>query len=218
MAACRGGDLIAVQYLIDHGADVRSRMQSGYTALYAAASWPGNVNIVTLLLEKGADANAKVEVTQPTNKLYTPVLAASMHGDADSLKRLLERGGKVNTQGGDFGRSPLLVAAATGSASTIQLLLAAGADVNSQDALGNSPLQWARRRGETSVAGLLEKAGTERRPDPRKAEGAGRLQTALDGDSVKRAWLRACRCCSKTPRRFLHGERASRVITRRLSP
>jgi len=187
MAASRGGDLVAVRYLIDRGADVRARTKSGYTALYAAASWPDNAAIVALLLEKGADANAEVEVSQPANDLFTPVLAAAMHGDAESLKPLLEKGGKANRQGGDFGRTPLHAAATTGSESTIELLLAAGANVNAKDALGNSPLKWAKRRGETSIVQMFKKAGAELGPGPSEAAAPSRLQTVLDGDSVKRA-------------------------------
>jgi ankyrin repeat protein len=88
MAASRAGNLSAVRYLIDHGADVRAKTTSGYTALYAAASWPGNAAIVQTLLEHGADANAEVEVSQPAQDLFTLVLLAAMHGDADSLERL----------------------------------------------------------------------------------------------------------------------------------
>ena len=123
MAVCRAGNLNGVRYLIDHGADVRARTKSGYTALFAALSWPGNAAVVSTLLEHGADTNAEVEVSQPAHDLYTPVLLAALHRDADSLERLLAKGAKVNRQGGDFGRTPLLVAATTGSEATIRLLL-----------------------------------------------------------------------------------------------
>jgi ankyrin repeat protein len=178
MAVCRAGNLNGVRYLIDHGADVRARTRSGYTALFAALSWPGNTAIVSMLLEHGADANADVEVSQPAQDLYTPVLLAALHGDADSLEPLLAKGAKVNRQGGDFGRAPLLVAATTGSEATIRMLLRAGADVNAKDALGNSPLQWARRRGETSIVRLLEKANT--RPRPIETAKLAPLRTATD--------------------------------------
>ncbi len=125
MAASRAGNLNAVRYLIDHGADVQARTKSGYTALFAALSWPGNAAIVQTLLEHGADANAEVEVSQPAHDLYTPVLLAALHADAESLERLLAKGGKVNRQGGDFGRTPLIAAATTGSEATVRLLLRA---------------------------------------------------------------------------------------------
>jgi ankyrin repeat protein len=193
MAASRAGNLNAVRYLIDHGADVRARTKSGYTALFAALSWPGNAAVVQMLLEHGADANAEVEVSQPAHDQYTPVLLAALHADAESLERLLAKGGKSNTQGGDFGRTPLLVAATTGSEATVRLLLRAGADVNVKDALGNSPLQWARRRGETSIVRLLEQASP--RPRPLETLKPAPLRMAPDNSpdksSVERALARS---------------------------
>jgi ankyrin repeat protein len=52
MAAARGGDLDTIRFLIDQGADVGARAKSGYTALYGAASWPGNGAVIRLLLER----------------------------------------------------------------------------------------------------------------------------------------------------------------------
>jgi ankyrin repeat protein len=198
MAASRAGNLSAVQYLLEHGADVRARTRSGYTALYGAATWRGNAAIVQMLLEHGADPNAEVEVTQPTQDLFTPVLASATHGDADSLERLLAKGGGVNRQGGDFGKTPLLVAATTPSEPTIRLLLRAGADVNATDALGNSPVQWARRRGETSMVRLLDKA------DGRSAETAGpsRLPTAPENSSAEQAVARSLPMLQESARTF----------------
>jgi ankyrin repeat protein len=195
MAASRAGNLNAVRYLIDHGADVRARTKSGYTALFAALSWPGNAAVVQTLLEHSADANAEVATSTPAHDLYTPVLLAALHGDAGSLERLLAKGGNLNRQGGDFGRTPLIAAATTGSEATVRLLLRAGADVNVKDALGNSPLQWARRRGETSIVRLLEQASTRPRPRPLETLKPAPLRTAPDNfpdkSSVERALARS---------------------------
>jgi ankyrin repeat protein len=191
MAASRAGNLSAVRYLIDHGADVRARTKSGYTALFAALSWPGNAAVVQTLLEHGADANAEVEVSRPAHDLYTPVLLAALHRDADSLERLLAKGGKVSRQGGNFGRTPLLVAATTGSEATIRLLLRAGADVNAKDAFGNSPLEWAKRRGETGIVRLLDQSDT--RPIETLEPSPGRTPpvNSPDKSSVERALARS---------------------------
>jgi ankyrin repeat protein len=196
MAASRAGNLNAVRYLIDRGADVRARTKSGYTALYGAASWPGNAAIIQTLLEHGADANAEVEVSQPIHELFTPVLAATMHGDADSLERLLAKGGNVNRQGRNYGPTPLIMAATTGSEATIRLLLRAGADLNAKDALGNTPLKWARRRGETSIVRLLDKADARPPETP-----PPHLQTA-DNSSVKVALARSLPLLQQSARTF----------------
>src|SRR5206468_3141228 len=74
------------------------------------------------------------------------------------LKPLLERGAGVNLQGGPFGASPLLCAATTGSEETVRLLLAKGASTQATDWKGDTPLTWARRRGETRIVRLLREA------------------------------------------------------------
>jgi ankyrin repeat protein len=196
MAASRAGNLSAVRYLIDHGADVGARTRSGYTALYAAASWPGNAAVIQTLLEHGADANAEVRVSQPAQEVFTPVLAAAMHGDADSLEALLAKGGNVNRQGGRHGPTPLIMAATMGSEATIRLLLRAGADLTAKDALGNTPLEWARGRGETNIIRLLDKADT--RPLETRVP---HLQTA-DNSSVKQALARSLPLLQQSARTF----------------
>jgi ankyrin repeat protein len=181
MAASRAGNLSAVRYIIDHGADVRAKTKSGYTALYAAASWPDNAAVIQTLLDHGADANAEVQVTQPIHQVFTPLWAAAMHPDVDSLERLLAKGANVNRQAGTYRPTPLIMASTAASEATVRLLLRAGADVNATDTLGNSPLEWARRRGETSIVRLLDKAATPPGPlgERGRAEGSPSVKGAL---------------------------------------
>src|SRR5262249_6350618 len=56
-------------------------------------------------------------------------------------------------------RSALLSAATAGNEETVRLLLAKGADVRAEDSEGGTPLDWAMRRGETSIVQLLRQAG-----------------------------------------------------------
>jgi ankyrin repeat protein len=187
MAATRGADLETIRFLIDQGADVRARTKSGYTALYGAASWPGNGAAIRLLLEKGADPNVAVEIPGPPAEVFTPVMAAAMRGDAETLKRLLDAGADVNVQGVRFARTALLMAATTAREETVTVLLDKGADVKAKDHLGNTPLQWAKRRGDTKTVTLLAKAGGEDARATDAAEELPRLHKDLGADSVKRA-------------------------------
>ena len=56
--AVRRGDLAATTALLDQGADVNAKFRYGTTALFKAAE-RGHVEIVKLLLERGADATVK---------------------------------------------------------------------------------------------------------------------------------------------------------------
>jgi ankyrin repeat protein len=158
MTAAFCGDLESVRFLLEHGASAKARTAKGLTPLIEA-SLSGNEEVVQLLLDRGADPNARYDLTKSGGQLLTPVLAAAVQGDAACLQRLLERGAEVNVQGGDYQRTPLLCAATTASEETVRLLLAKGADLNAKDSRGDTPLTWAKRRGETAIVQLLRKVG-----------------------------------------------------------
>jgi ankyrin repeat protein len=158
MAAAFCGDLKSVCFLIERGAAVNTRTAKGLTPLIEAAL-SGNPDVVQMLLDRGADPNARYDLTDSGGQLLTPALAAAVQGDASSLQRLLDRGAEVNVQGGAYQRAPLLCAATTASEESVRLLLAKGAEVNVKDWMGDTPLNWARRRGDTPIAQLLHQAG-----------------------------------------------------------
>ncbi len=162
MAAAYCGDRDCVQFLLERGAQVQARTPAGLTALIEA-TLSGNVAIVEELLARGADPNAHYQLVKPNGPFLTPVLAAATLGDAACLRALLERGAEVNVQGGPFQASPLLCAATTGSDQTVRLLLEHGANAQATDWSGDTPLVWARRRGETSIVDMLRRKGGGRR-------------------------------------------------------
>ena len=59
----RKGDLAATTALLDQGADVNAKFRYGTTALFKAAE-RGHVEIVKLLLARGADATVKDTFTE----------------------------------------------------------------------------------------------------------------------------------------------------------
>src|SRR5262249_37693593 len=91
MAAAYSGDLGAVSWLINQGADVKARTEAGCTALIGAAV-SGNPAIVQLLLDHGADANAHYEEPERNGDFQTPALVAAAKGQAACLRLLLDRG------------------------------------------------------------------------------------------------------------------------------
>ena len=100
VAAAADGDLAAVAHLLERGADVNADNGFGITALYTAADW-GNLDLVTLLLEHGADPDSTPTARGRSPWGFTPLqLASATNTDvrvpearAAIVELLVERGG-----------------------------------------------------------------------------------------------------------------------------
>ena len=119
---------------------------------------PKIVEIVNLLLQAGADVNAKSEDGT------TVLMLAAYSKEPDVVNILLEAGADVNARDAD-GKTALHSAAAKGDPRIIRTLLQSGADVNAKVAggfnVGMTPLIFAR----TPVAAkVLLDAGADIRP------------------------------------------------------
>jgi ankyrin repeat protein len=149
--ASKNGDLEKAKRAIEKGADVNA--DNGQTPL-CLASWKGHESIVSLLLEEGADVNAK------SSYGWTPLLVACQNGHDSIVSLLLEKGADVNVKDED-GWTPLHEACQNGHEAIVSLLLEKGADVNAKDNGGETPLHKARYNGhEAIVSILLEKVPT----------------------------------------------------------
>ncbi|XP_074398035.1 ankyrin-2 isoform X28 [Zonotrichia albicollis] len=125
----------------DHNADVQSKMmvnrttESGFTPLHIAAHY-GNVNVATLLLNRGA----AVDFTARNG--ITPLHVASKRGNTNMVKLLLDRGGQIDAKTRD-GLTPLHCAARSGHDQVVELLLERGAPLLARTKNGLSPLHMA---------------------------------------------------------------------------
>ncbi|XP_053514090.1 ankyrin-2 isoform X12 [Artibeus jamaicensis] len=125
----------------DHNADVQSKMmvnrttESGFTPLHIAAHY-GNVNVATLLLNRGA----AVDFTARNG--ITPLHVASKRGNTNMVKLLLDRGGQIDAKTRD-GLTPLHCAARSGHGQAVELLLERGAPLLARTKNGLSPLHMA---------------------------------------------------------------------------
>src|SRR6266851_784888 len=126
--------------------------EGGYycTPLHAAI-FNGNIDIMRLLLEHGADATAF-----PVNfhGILTPLHEATLRGSLDMMELLLDNHADVNTQD-RAGRTQLFAASLGGDLEVAQLLLRHGAALDSHDVHGKTPLMAAAQNGHSDIVHLL---------------------------------------------------------------
>ncbi|XP_061114572.1 dynein axonemal heavy chain 12-like isoform X2 [Conger conger] len=148
------------------GAQVNAQAQDSASVLFEAAG-SGNPDIITLLLEYGADANL------PNRTGHLPIHRAAHRGHLLALERLIP----VTRQDvvKQSGMSPLHSAADGGYPQCLELLLNAGYDANhmlhqrvrcNYDDQRKSALYFAVSNGDVSSCRLLLRAGAMPNQDP----------------------------------------------------
>jgi ankyrin repeat protein len=186
--------------LVERGADVNAADFWGRTPLFSAVEirnrdyTRGNehgidraaaLEMVTLLLDRGANPNARTKEIPPIRRWVTslgdltwinmigqtPFIRASMSGDITTMRLLLERGAdpKITTVGG----TTALVTAAGGnvavqqsfvesresSMEAVRLCLELGIDVNAANETGFTAVMGAANKGWDDILGVLLEAG-----------------------------------------------------------
>jgi len=164
---------------------------------YLDAARRGDLGVVKLCLEKGADPHAKdgfgrsalllaardahdlelvtflknrgLPTDEPDVRGRTSLGYAAGNGDHAIVSYLLDQGAAVN-RADVQGQTPLLHAALIGSKETVARLLAAGANVNARDQFGDTPLIAACAKGLDEIARLLVEKGA----DPKLEDQEGR--------------------------------------------
>ena len=100
--AARVGNIVAVQGLLDAGANINQADNDSYPPLHEAARH-GHAEVVRLLLAAGAQVN------QASTYGPTPLGVAACNGHAEVVRLLLAEGAQVNQADG-IGGTPLQVA------------------------------------------------------------------------------------------------------------
>ncbi|XP_036970833.1 ankyrin-2-like [Acanthopagrus latus] len=140
----------------DHNADVQSKMmvnrttengKSGFTPLHIAAHY-GNVNVSTLLLNRGA----AVDFTARNG--ITPLHVASKRGNTNMVALLLDRGAQIDAKTRD-GLTPLHCAARSGHDPAVEILLEKGAPLLARTKNGLSPLHMSAQGDHVECVKLL---------------------------------------------------------------
>lgn len=164
--AALGGDVDAVESLLDGRLEVDARHScGGFTALQAAAA-AGHNEVVELLLGRGAQVDVR------SSHGLTALHVAVAEGRTYVMELLLNSGANVNARtGGPLlpylshppvrGWTPLHFAAHARYQSAVALLLDKGAEVNPEDDQGFTPLHDAAVAGHTDVVTLLLAEGAK---------------------------------------------------------
>ncbi len=168
--AAASGDTESTRQLLAHHADPNGTASS--LSPLTAAVWYGNLETVRLLLEKGADANARDGIK------FTPLAYAAMLNRKEIAAVLLERGADVNLaidENPQMKRSPgtplmLAAYAETSDPQLVKFLISRGARVNFASPVGETAASRAGEKGHSPVLTALLEAGAKEPVKPTNAK------------------------------------------------
>lgn len=133
---------------------VNSRDTNGLTMLHYAA-YAGDMGSVRLLMENGADLNAKVKGSG-----WTPFFLASLGGHTEMVTWFIGNGIPLEMKDGK-GRSAVHITAQQDHKELVELLLRYGIGIHAQDKAGMTPLHSASLSGRQDTASLLIAKGAD---------------------------------------------------------
>jgi uncharacterized protein len=194
--AIMNGHWDMVKLMLDNGADANDGSLGlavdvkGLKYIRAATSRPdklNNMDVIRLLLERGAKVDTPLEATVPLKQNFTarvtgpadatPLMRAAKAPDVEVMKLLIEKGADAKIVVKD-GTTPLMVAAGSGPRGggmaaaadepdqkamieAIKLCMDKGADINTVDTTGATALHGAAGKGVDDVVKFLVEHGAK---------------------------------------------------------
>ncbi|KAJ5552018.1 hypothetical protein N7535_000035 [Penicillium sp. DV-2018c] len=153
ICACQSGKLEIVEILLQSNANIHAESDV-YASPLEAAAQAGHWEVVTFLLDKGADPDIPER-----DHVDTALQAAAYQGRRDMVLTLLNHHADVNRPGITWGTA--LTAACVGQhEEVVKLLLDNGADINVAAGVGTA-LQAASKNGHQKLVKLLLENGAD---------------------------------------------------------
>ena len=128
LGAVETGNHRGLEQALASGNPIDETNANGQTALLVAV-WKNDVQAARLLLDAGADVNAKDSLRD------SPFLVAGAHGRTEILRMILAHGADL-TSTNRFWGTALMPAAEKGHPDAVDMLIAAGVDVDHVNKLG----------------------------------------------------------------------------------
>jgi uncharacterized protein len=178
----REGCVEEVRRCLAEGADPEAVEDSFWVPAVLVAAEYGHEGVLRLLLDAGADPDAKGHGIHYLGT--TALMEAAHYGHLDALRLLLERGASVNEES-DTGWTALIEAAGSGEPRAVKALLGQGADPRKKGLHDYTALMAAASAGDLAAVRLLLDAGAD--PAVRDADGRTAVDWALLNKHVKAA-------------------------------
>lgn len=180
-AAIQGGNPDVIKVFLDHGYQPDTVFNDlGETPLMRALE-KKKIQIVQLLLRKGANVNAcadgggtplhaaagtwpesiptllqaGAQISARLRGGRTPMMCAAFGNQINALE-LLHNAGASLEEKDNRSTTSLILAAKSGKFEALQWLLDHGADINAKDDRGETALDWARKNGHSRVVEVLQ--------------------------------------------------------------
>ncbi|KAJ4448681.1 hypothetical protein ANN_00071, partial [Periplaneta americana] len=130
--------------------------EGGYIniAKFLFNSGHGHVQIVTLLIDRGADCNLRNKNDD------SPLVLATRYRHVDIVKLLIQKGADVNART-KYGVSVIMAAAECGLVEVVCLLIDKGANINERNTYGESAILIAAKESEKDIIFLLVENGAD---------------------------------------------------------
>ena len=145
---------LAELLIAEHPEHASARVGSAQVTPIHAAALAGQADILSLLIQHGADVNGRGKIG------CTPLFLASENARLEAGQFLLDHGADIDAQN-DFNHTAVIYAIIMGTVEFARMLLERGALINARCQDDTTALHWAAERGRPEFVRLLLEHGAD---------------------------------------------------------